>query len=730
MQLIPILFKSSIIITAFLLVYYLFLYRSSHFNINRAFLIIGMLLILSIPFIDITYPVYVEMQTYDSKEQFVTIPEEIPDVPVMKEVEPIQQSIDWKITILWIYVVVSILLTLRLLSSLMYGFWLFRTAQKIKWKSSSIYIHHRVKNPMVFGSWIFIRDKSYLEPEKEQVLIHELIHKKQNHWIDMLLSELLLIICWINPLTLVYRKAVQNNLEYIADRGVLNTGLQLNAYIQSILCETMGAKAIVLANHFRTSQNKQRVKMMKNVKPAKWGKFKLLLILPLTGMLLWAFSEPEYLYKQQESITQQELLLQKKDSVKIVFSWPKDTLEVRQQDGTYKTQIIVRGMLSSPDHALVVIKNKESINFPLSNSYGVVPVNIGDTLVCFYPGRYPKEIIYNGQDKINAVLSWKKRYKINGNVYTYDTIVVRDKQTGLLNSNVISKPLPGVLVRAKGYPKRSKSANDGSFELKSYDGATLVFYHPNYKTKEIKYNLGDNLQVHITDRNIPSHNKSNIASGIVYHKLTTNNLLKDRSDNLHFSTEPLSNVTILNQSNGKSTSSRYYGEFMLPSNIGDTLVFKCISFKTIKVVYNGQASLSPVLERDDYFYYHGDDDYREKYFGKTDVNYTKKDIKPSNLNPSSSYIKQPRYKYGREAFFAEIYSKSAKIANEQSLTGHIFVKLLIDKNGNIKKVTPLDNTNLKLFNAAKEIIQELNQWHPAHVRGKYIPCTLCVKVEF
>ncbi len=631
-MLMPILFKSSVVLTAFIVVYYLVLYKSSHFNINRTFLIIGMLLTLSIPFIDITYPVYVEMQTYDSKEQIVTIPEEIPEVPVMKEVEPIKQSIDWKIAILWIYVVVSILLTLKLLSSLMYGFWLLTTAQKIKWKSSSIYIHHRVKNPMVFGSWIFIRDKSYLEPEKEQVLIHELIHKKQNHWIDMLLSELLLIICWINPLTLVYRKAVQNNLEYIADRGVLNTGLQLNSYIQSILCETMGAEAIVLANHFRTSQNKQRLKMMKNVKQSKWGKFKLLLILPLTGILLWAFSEREYVYQKVENANINEHLLQKKDSVEFTLSPELDTLMVKQKDGTWKMNIIAADGFDNPLNATVIIKNKGSINFTLPHSRGYIPVNYGDTLVCSRWGYDSKEVIYKGEKSLNVRLIPKQIYKPQGTTAIYDTVEVR-KNDGTYETRIVVGNISDVNVVIKGTTLGTFTDKNGEFKLKVCKGDVLVFSHVGYKTKKVKFIGQKELYVEMTQQN--------------YHVLSSS-------------------------------------------------------------------------------------EHRENFYGKPELQLKLKEV-TNNKKISNEFVaveQLPQYKYGIDGFFAQLYSKSAQIAEAENLSGNTNVVFTINQRGNLHIIKTFGNKNSQLNKAAIQIIEELNEWTPATQRGKNASYTFCVKVEF
>ena len=49
------------------------------------------------------------------------------------------------------------------------------------------------------------------------IIIHERIHIEQKHSIDVLISKLLCLFLWINPITWLYRKAILENLEFIAD---------------------------------------------------------------------------------------------------------------------------------------------------------------------------------------------------------------------------------------------------------------------------------------------------------------------------------------------------------------------------------------------------------------------------------------------------------------------------------------------------------------------------------
>ena len=167
MELIPILIKSTTVLSAFLLVYYALLYKSSHFNVNRAFLLTGLIVTVVISLANITYPVYVDMAMPQYTEStMVNIPET--DIPITENTITIEQSTNWAKILVWTYITVTGLFVLRLLFSMIFGLRLVLSAKKVKWENTVLYLHPNVKNPMVFGNKILVKDTSYLQPEKHR----------------------------------------------------------------------------------------------------------------------------------------------------------------------------------------------------------------------------------------------------------------------------------------------------------------------------------------------------------------------------------------------------------------------------------------------------------------------------------------------------------------------------------------------------------------------------------
>jgi hypothetical protein len=81
------------------------------------------------------------------------------------------------------------------------------------------------KAPCSFGNNIFINPTKYEPDTFNQILLHEKIHIKQGHSLDLLIAELMLAFQWFNPFAWLYRKEVESNLEYLADNEVLHDAI-------------------------------------------------------------------------------------------------------------------------------------------------------------------------------------------------------------------------------------------------------------------------------------------------------------------------------------------------------------------------------------------------------------------------------------------------------------------------------------------------------------------------
>ena len=101
-------------------------------------------------------------------------------------------------------------------------------------------------------------------------------------------AVLLTVVGWYNPFVWLIRYSIRQNLEFIADRQVVGSGVDRKAY-QYHLLNVVGRPAYRLANSFNFSSLKKRIVMMNKVRSARVHLVKFLFVLPLLAVLLLAF---------------------------------------------------------------------------------------------------------------------------------------------------------------------------------------------------------------------------------------------------------------------------------------------------------------------------------------------------------------------------------------------------------------------------------------------------------
>jgi len=142
--------------------------------------------------------------------------------------------------------------------------------------------------PFSFGNNIFINNQLKDEAELKEIIRHEFVHVKQKHTHDIIWSELLCILNWYNPFVWLIRKAIRQNLEFIADNKVLEQGFDKKKY-QYLLLKVTGNNHFSIANQFNFSSLKKRIAMMNKMKSARAQLIKFLFIVPLIAIMLLAF---------------------------------------------------------------------------------------------------------------------------------------------------------------------------------------------------------------------------------------------------------------------------------------------------------------------------------------------------------------------------------------------------------------------------------------------------------
>ena len=135
-----------------------------------------------------------------------------------------------------------------------------------------------------FLHYAYFPDKN-ISPD---ILRHELSHINQHHSIDILFTELMMILQWFNPFIYLYKKDLQLIHEYAADQEVLHGGADKGKYMYLILQQCTAVNFSDMSNNFNLLFTKKRIKMMSTNDKSKGLWLKLLAIVPVLALLLIA----------------------------------------------------------------------------------------------------------------------------------------------------------------------------------------------------------------------------------------------------------------------------------------------------------------------------------------------------------------------------------------------------------------------------------------------------------
>jgi beta-lactamase regulating signal transducer with metallopeptidase domain len=147
--------------------------------------------------------------------------------------------------------------------------------------------------PCSFGHNIFINPSKYDWDTYSQILLHEKIHASDRHTIDILLAEILIVLQWFNPFAWLYRKEVENNLEFLTDQALLRTHeVERSAYQLSLLKVAAPNQPFGITTNYNQSLLKRRIIMMNSKNSSLHTIWRYFFLLPLLTCLVCALNKP------------------------------------------------------------------------------------------------------------------------------------------------------------------------------------------------------------------------------------------------------------------------------------------------------------------------------------------------------------------------------------------------------------------------------------------------------
>ncbi len=246
--------------------YWLLLRKETFYSANRYFLLANSLLAVLIPFWNIGL-----IESWFVTEQ---ISSAIAVVPLEEfTVTPLMEKPTWS----WNLLGASIYFLGFGFGLLRFSLSLFKLQQLLRIKNL------RGQAFSIFGK-VFIDKKL---DDYRTIRLHEEVHSRQFHSIDVFWMELLGVICWFNPAVLWLRKEIKVIHEFIADEIAARHLGSAQKYAQVLVSSHFNADSNVLINNFyNNSILKTRIMKLAQQKSKSGASFKYTLALPLVGIML------------------------------------------------------------------------------------------------------------------------------------------------------------------------------------------------------------------------------------------------------------------------------------------------------------------------------------------------------------------------------------------------------------------------------------------------------------
>lgn len=287
-------FKVNIGITVLYLLYRLLFYKDTFWISKRIYLLSAIFISFIYPFLDFSSWIESEKTLHNILNSYI----ELQQINIASENIP---KINIEKVFIILYIVVSSVLLIKIVLEFTSVLYLNYKSSKAIYNGVEIRKTHISTTPFSFSRWIFINPENYREEELTKILTHEQAHVKQMHIIDILLSELLVVICWINPFAWLLKREIRNNLEHIADNIVLKTGFDIKDYQYLLLDLSLKSPSISLINKFNVSPLKKRIAMMNRKKTKKTGLIKYVFIIPVLSLLALTSSAQKFLAENMNS---------------------------------------------------------------------------------------------------------------------------------------------------------------------------------------------------------------------------------------------------------------------------------------------------------------------------------------------------------------------------------------------------------------------------------------------
>jgi hypothetical protein len=325
--------KSSSLIALFYFAYFFLLRKETFFSSSRWFLLAGLVTSVVLPLVVYTKVVWIDPVpvpvSYTPAANFQYVSNFHPQIAEKESFE-----INWNLVSLVIYGIGFAAFMIKFgidfysLNSVLKG-------RKIEQQADFKFVDVNENiAPFSYFDYIVYNSSMYSEKELESILEHEKVHSDQHHTIDVIISRIFCILFWFNPIIWLYKKAILQNLEFIADSEAAKKISDKKAYQYTLLKITTHETCVAITNHFYQSLIKKRIVMLNKNQSKKWNYWKYYAVLPVLALFVLSF-QIKTIAQEKKELREKAALTSKKQDPEVI-KITKSTTDQELKDLTAK----------------------------------------------------------------------------------------------------------------------------------------------------------------------------------------------------------------------------------------------------------------------------------------------------------------------------------------------------------------------------------------------------------
>ncbi|MFB3386824.1 M56 family metallopeptidase [Flavobacterium sp. LAR06] len=343
--------KSSGLLVLFYCAYFLLLRKETFFNSNRWFLLAGLITSVVLPFVVYTKIVWVDPTPMPVMNYAAGYTPSINNSIAEESFE-----INWNYVALIIYGIGFLALIIKFATDF-YSLNSVLKGKKIQQEADFKFIDIEENiAPFSYFDYIVYNSSLYSASELESILEHEKVHSDQNHTVDVIISRIFCVLFWFNPIIWLYKKAILQNLEFIADNEAAKKISDKKAYQYTLLKITTHETCVAITNHFYQSLIKKRIVMLNKNQSKKTNYWKYCTIIPALAAFVFLFQIE--IIAQEKKETQQVSTAASDDVYKIEKTTTDQELKVISEKIKQKHDfdVAISNVKRNTDSELTAIK--------------------------------------------------------------------------------------------------------------------------------------------------------------------------------------------------------------------------------------------------------------------------------------------------------------------------------------------------------------------------------------